>query len=81
MGYDTKCNQKDIKTAPGPTDYEVTNINSSFAKPTSNYYFAKGGLKKPDTVTPKEELVIKYFGGKIPRKSVSKARSQFNNQY
>lgn len=67
MGYGIKCNQKEIRVAPGPTDYDVVVSGSSFVKPSSNYYFASGGLKKPDVITPKEELVIKYFGGKIPK--------------
>ena len=75
MGYDLKCNQKNIKIAPGPADYEVTNTGASFVKSSSNYYFASGGLKKPEQVTPKEELVITYFGGRPPRKSQSREKN------
>lgn len=73
MGYDVKCNQKDIKLAPGPADYEISNTLSSFVKSSSNYFYANGGLKKPDTISPKEELVIKYFGGKVPKTSKGKS--------
>jgi hypothetical protein len=62
MGYDTKCNQKNIRIAPGPADYHTT--NELFIKSSHNYCYNSGGLKKPDTITPKEELIIKYFGGK-----------------
>ena len=76
MGYDQKCNQKDIKHAPGPADYSVIKPNL-FLKPSHNYcYNTAGGLKKPDTVTPKEELLIKYFGGKNPNKSSSNKQNK-----
>ena len=66
MGYGIKCNQREIKTAPGPSDYDVAPA-SSFVKASSNYFFSNGGLKKPDMVSPKEELVLKYFGAKVPK--------------
>jgi hypothetical protein len=84
MGYDVKCNQKDIRIAPGPADYQGSTPGGSFVKPSHNYCFnTGGGLKKPDTVTPKEELIIKYFGGKVPKAPSSKKKSNksFINMY
>ena len=42
-----------------------------------------GGLKKPETLTPKEELVVRYFGISEKRRSLSKSyntnsRKQFS---
>jgi len=75
MGFDTKCNQKDIRIAPGPADYQ-TEVGSTFVKASHNYcYNTGGGLKKPDTVTPKEELIIKYFGAKVPKPPRSNKKS------
>jgi hypothetical protein len=76
MGYDIKCNAKEIKVSPGPSSYDVIKPDNLFVKASHNYGYNNGGLKKPDAITPKEELVIKYFGRKNS-KSTKKNQSYF----
>lgn len=83
MGYDVKCNQKEIKCTPGPTDYYTAKGENLFVKQSHNYLMQNGGLKKPETLSPKEELIVRYFGINEKRKSLSKSynsasRKQFS---
>lgn len=54
MGYDVKCNKKEIKVGPGPADYNNDIHDKDILKKCHNYALANGGLKKPEKLTIKE---------------------------
>lgn len=46
VGFDTKCNKKEIKITPGPADYNSLGP-SSVVKISHNWKLNSGGLAKP----------------------------------
>lgn len=85
IGYDSKCNQKQIKLTPGPSDY-VNNNAQGFNKPTFNHSFNNGGLKPPASATSKHAIVVstlKQMRGRIKstqRTNVKLIGSRVKNQ-
>jgi hypothetical protein len=68
MGFDVKSNAKRIKITPGPADYMLTNERfktgigaTSCNRVSQNYKFNNGGLKRPESLSDKEALLLKCF--------------------
>ena len=85
IGYDSKCNQKQIKLTPGPSDY-INNNSNGFNKVTFNHSFNNGGLKPPASATSKHAIVVntlKQMRGRVKssqRTNVKLVGSRIKNQ-
>jgi len=63
LGYDVKSNQKPIKNAPGPCEYNTINSkNNAVVKPTFNFKLQRGGIPaQKSSSREKEEMIAKTF--------------------
>ena len=66
LGYDVKCTKKAIRRTPGPAEYNTichdtsTGVaRSAVKKITHNHSLNRGGLKKPESISYRDRVLLK----------------------